>query len=536
MLVPMQPRRVLPVLALVAGAALAVAPDTRAQDIPDLTDQPTTQPEKATDESTEEYLKALEFQRKGRFQGAQKALQKVLKKYPDSVHKEDILLRSGWEDTENHYAGVEVLHESGPPGRRVDVSVMGDGFTVASKDQKLQRKWAKLCLDVLFSEKSFDAYRNYFNYYFVRLVSEDEKVDPNLTDAQRAKIDEKNKKRAKKRKYDYITALDCKAAGPQGQVMADRGKVYHWLGVASRDVPGCADDGQVIAFARFGKLGMGGGGVANVGRPDKAITVHEFGHSFVGLLDEYTNNPMKPRWAIRAPNATSDLEDIPWQHFLDAKVKGVEVIEGGATYVKGVWRPAKSCAMNAGGATGYCPVCREASVLAIYRYVSPIDTSSPPATTELKVVEGDETVLAVTPMQPTTHDLDVAWTVEMVAEGEGDDEADEAGSGTTDEGFPWLGGGGGPGGGPRWNRGMRSRQDRSHLDEPPPGELSDLGRRAKTKKGEPKRHEFPVGDLPPGRYRVTVTVKDPCKWVLKDEKHLLEDRETWTVTVAPQPR
>ena len=33
--------------------------------------------------------------------------------------------------------------------------------------------------------------------------------------------------------------------------------------------------------------------------------------------------------------------------------------EGGATYQKGVWRPARSCAMNSAGNTGgYCPVCR----------------------------------------------------------------------------------------------------------------------------------------------------------------------------------
>ena len=29
-----------------------------------------------------------------------------------------------------------------------------------------------------------------------------------------------------------------------------------------------------------GGLGMGGGGIANVGRPDKSVTTHEFGHAF----------------------------------------------------------------------------------------------------------------------------------------------------------------------------------------------------------------------------------------------------------------
>ena len=58
---------------------------------------------------------------------------------------------------------------------------------------------------------------------------------------------------------------------------------------------------------------MGGGGIANVGRPDKSVTVHEFGHSFVGLLDEYAVNPGKPFGPIKAPNAstTSDPEKVP---------------------------------------------------------------------------------------------------------------------------------------------------------------------------------------------------------------------------------
>ena len=530
----MNVRRALPVIVAAAALAGTPVPATRAQDIGEL---PPEKPEQSTDASTPEYLAALELQRKGRFQAAQKAFWKLLEKHPDSVHREDMLLRSGWDGTENHFAGVEVLHESGPSARRIDVAVMGDGFTVASSDQKREREWAELCVDVLFSEASFDEYRDYFNYYYVRLVSEDEKVDPSLTDAQKAKIDEKNKKRAKKRKYDYVTALDCKAAGPQGQVMADRALVYHWLTVADRDRPGCADDGIVIAFARFGQLGMGGGGVANVGRPDKSITVHEFGHAFVGLLDEYTGNPAPPRYAIRAANATSDQADIPWQHFLDARVKGVDVIEGGATHSKGVWRPAQSCAMNAAGATGFCPVCREAAVLAIYRYVSPIDTSSPPDTTELKVVAGDATVLAVTPMQPRRHDLEVTWQLEPVAPDAAGPEP-PAERGATGDGFPWLGPGAGPTaagfGGARWHRGPRDRDDRSHLDDPAAGAESNLGRKAKTKKGEPTRHEYAVGGLPPGRYKVTAIVKDPVDWVLKDDQHLLEERRTWWVTVAPQ--
>ena len=66
------------------------------------------------------------------------------------------------------------------------------------------------------------------------------------------------------------------------------------------------------------------------------------------------------------------------------------------------------------------------------------------------------------------------------------------------------------------------------------GEVTEEVEKPKKKKGQPKRHEFPVGQLPPGRYKVTVVVKDTTKWVLKDANHLLEERETWWLTVAPQ--
>ena len=472
---------VLPVVA----AAFVLRGPVRAQDDFPFLEESGNDDEPRTDDSTPAYEAARGLQARGRWRSAQKAFAKLLEEFPDSVHGEEARLRS----EPNHFAGVTSLWQGGPSERRIDVAVMGDGFTYAAKDQKEQAKWARLCLKVLESEAAFERYRPYFNYWFVRLVSEDEKVDPNLTDAQKARIDEKNRRRSNKRKYDYSTALDCKAAGPQGQVMADRSLVYKWLGVADREAPGCGDDGIVIAFARWGKLGMGGGGVANVGRPDKSITVHEFGHAFCGLLDEYTNRPGPPRFAVRAPNATSDTEDVPWQHFLDAKTKGVDVIEGGATFKMGVWRPAASCAMNAAGATGFCPVCREASVLSIYKYVSPIDETSHEDDTEITTTVGSDDVVAVRPMAPDGHELEVTWWVApRAAITKGGKKKPEDGL-LLRRGPPSFRG---------WNRGGRAFADRTEYARPPRGEESELGRERKQRRGEPRWIDFPLGELPAG--------------------------------------
>jgi hypothetical protein len=541
---------------------LLTAGAVRAQDAapPVDTEDAAVDPEPLADPAgTEAYEKALKKQRKGKWIAARNAFRRFIKKYPNHPRVPDAQARSG----DNAYLGTELIHESGPSAKRIDVAVMGDGFTIGGSDQGKEASWAKLCIKVLFNEDGFHEYQDYFNIWFVRLASFEEKVDPPLSPEQIAKRRKKNQAQGRPPNYkiDYNTALDCKAAGPQGQVMADRGKVYQWLEIANRDQPGVGDDRFVIAFARFGQLGMGGGGVANVGRPDKSVTVHEFGHAFSRLLDEYTINPDAPpaMWArtLRAANAyPSPTEpkptEVPWAHMLEKRVKGVGIYEGGATFKKGVWRPAASCAMNVGGVQ-FCPVCREQSILVIYEYVSPIDDLSPPQGKVVKAVEGDATELSVTPMQPKRKKLKVYWYVEpevgRKATTPGGDPTGENGGGNldgtqektpedadTDDELDELYGrpqGLGLGRSSPF-RGVRRTRNRDRYADPPPGELSKLGKVAKGKGKGPRRHVFPVGKLAPGRYRITVEVRDETKWVIKDDYHLLKERATWRVIVEPK--
>lgn len=522
-------------LALVLLAGLAALPATATAQDPFAPSGGGDADAPDRDESTPDYLKALELVRKGKWKEAQKAFADLLKKYPNTCHAEDIEYRGG----ENCYLGCVKLFESGPPGQRIDVTMMGDGFTISAKDQEMERTWAGQYVEALCKEASYEEYKSYFNYYYVRLVSKDERVDPVYSDEDLKKIEEKNKRRSKKKVLDFSTALDCKAAGPQNQVLADRDLVYQWLNYANKEVPGCGDDGLVFAFARFGALGMGGGGIANVGPPDASVDIHEFGHAFCELLDEYANNPGPPEHPIRAFNATSDPKDIPWQHFLDKKVKGVGVFEGGATYQKGVWRPAQGCSMNsAGNSGGYCPVCREQAVLHIYRYVNPIDRTSQDPFTEMRVVAEDASKIVVTPMQPKTHDLVCEWYVDRVPDSEPGPQRTK--DGETSDGIPRFdrgeGFGGFTGGVRQWGR------DPAAFEFPPLGFVTDLGviEKGDKKKGEGTRFVLPVSKLGRGRWQITARVWDPAVvngslWVLKDDLHLLEERQTFWVTVAPKP-
>jgi hypothetical protein len=127
----------------------------------------------------------------------------------------------------------------------------------------------------------------------------------------------------------------------------------------------------------------GGGGMYNfyaIGTADNARTinvfVHEFGHSFAGLADEYYesetsyNDFYNLKFEPWEPNITT-LADFgsKWKSMVaagtpvptppDGQYKDkVGAFEGGGYLAKGIYRPAVHCMMK--DLTPFCPVCRNA--------------------------------------------------------------------------------------------------------------------------------------------------------------------------------
>jgi hypothetical protein len=191
--------------------------------------------------------------------------------------------------------------------------------------------------------------------------------------------------------------------------------------------------------------------------------------------------------------------------------------------------------MNVGG-NQYCPVCREQTLLVIYEYVSPIDEAFPdPARGgEVEAVLGGDQELVVLPMQPKSHRLKVSWyvdTLKVTTENAREaapeplpaEAADPTAPAPPDSPYPDMG---------NPFMGRRGQGPRDDYAEPPAGKLSPLGTRArKGKKGY--EYAFPIGKLPAGAYVITAEVWDDTDMVIKDERHLLKERISWTVKVAP---
>ncbi len=114
----------------------------------------------------------------------------------------------------------------------------------------------------------------------------------------------------------------------------------------------------------------------------KPVVVHEFGHSFGALADEYFyehDDVLDASYDISVEpweqNITSLVDfGSKWADMLpaDAAVPGIAleqapqryetvgVYEGGGYLVKGMYRPVNECRMRTNSAPGFCPVCRRA--------------------------------------------------------------------------------------------------------------------------------------------------------------------------------
>ena len=110
----------------------------------------------------------------------------------------------------------------------------------------------------------------------------------------------------------------------------------------------------------------------------KEVVVHEFGHSFGGLGDEYAYDfeqiPMYPTdiepWE---PNLTT-LKDFngKWEHLIkkgtpiptplskdpNTIVKRVGLFEGAGYNLKGVYRACQDCRMRSNNVKDFCPACQ----------------------------------------------------------------------------------------------------------------------------------------------------------------------------------
>lgn len=304
------------------------------------------------------------------------------------------------------YAQTEITTymNNGDPQKKVDIVILPDGYT--KKEMKKFQEDAKRLLDVFFETEPFKSQKAKFNVRSVNIPSNESDIDnPN-----------KNVYRD--------NALSCSF----NSFHSDR-YVLTYDNKTVRKVAACVPYEHIIILANSEKYG--GGGIFNLyatctsdNRWSDYVFVHEFGHSFGGLADEYYTSdtaydefyplqvePWEPNITVNTDSKTIKWKSLidkdvpvptPWdkstydlkqsesrllrkqmedtnksQAQIDSLVHAndqwvhdfmrsqtywgkVGAFEGAGYVPQGIYRPCLDCRMYSRSLTGFCPVCLRA--------------------------------------------------------------------------------------------------------------------------------------------------------------------------------
>ncbi len=268
----------------------------------------------------------------------------------------DILIRKRGE----HPTPYVTLQQAADTNRCIHIAFLAEGYTPAEMQTFLND--AKEATEALFAHEPFKGTRERFNVIAVEAPSTDSGTS----------IPAKGiwKRTALSSHFDtfysdrYLTTLHLK-------------DLHDWLAGTPYE--------HIIVLVNTEKYG--GGGILNSynlamthNKWFKPVVVHEFGHSFAGLADEYAyeNEPLEmyPKDIEPWEQNITTLKDFhgKWENLIEkgtkiptplskdehkAKTK-VGVFEGAGYALKGVYRGTQDCRMRINETPEFCPVCQQA--------------------------------------------------------------------------------------------------------------------------------------------------------------------------------
>ena len=275
-----------------------------------------------------------------------------------TIDPRDLLIR---DDSKIAPLPYTYIHKGGDSKECIDVAILAEGYT--SEEMELFMEDAKITAEEILSYEPFKSHRDKFNFIAVASPSKDSNVSVPQQEAWRSTAVGSNFMTFYMARYltsgnvyamyDIVTNIPCE----------------HFVILANTDT-------------------YGGGGIYNSytlttahHKDFRPVVVHEFGHSFAGLGDEYfydnaddNDNMHSLKHEPWEPNITTMVDfDSKWA---DMVAEGVEIptavtpertanyvvgaYEGGGYLSKGIFRPTDVCRMRNNTAERFCPVCERA--------------------------------------------------------------------------------------------------------------------------------------------------------------------------------
>lgn len=289
---------------------------------------------------------------------------------------------------------VDTLYKTGPLDNRVNVVILGDGFTEQELPKFAQE--AKKFADFFLAYDPYLRYDKYFNFFAIRTPS----VESGVTNPG--------------------TAPDAYKDQPVGTKNtffgSSFGSYIHRLVVITKpDVLNALLASQfpmydlIVVIVNTAFYGGSGGSISVHTLHDQAnaIGVHEIGHTFAHLSDEYWAGSGYG-WESANMTRESSAALVRWKNWLNES--GIGIYKHGNDGDAALWhKPANGTCLMEYLNQGFCAVCRETTVETLLNQVNPIQKAEPTPGSTVSV--NDPQIFKVDLLQPNPNTLQVEWTV-----------------------------------------------------------------------------------------------------------------------------
>lgn len=283
---------------------------------------------------------------------------------------------------------VDTLFKNGPVNKNINLVFMGDGYQTSELDKYILD--TKRIVDDIFSISPFKEYKAYFNAFAIKVPSNQSGV----------------KHPQSSQDPDCLPVPVMEPTTYFGSTLDAYG--IHRLLVPTRNV------GSVLAssFPQYDQAflvvnseyyGGSGGPVATASTNENGveISIHEIGHSFALLADEYWAGQV---YAVEKPNMTQENSPslVKWKNWIGQGGVGIYGYE--ETF--GWYRPHQECKMRYLGYP-FCHVCVETFTERIHTLVNPL-LDYAPHHKNLEVPE-ESIGFSLALLKPQPNTLKVVW-------------------------------------------------------------------------------------------------------------------------------
>jgi len=274
---------------------------------------------------------------------------------------------------------VDTIQYQGDTDYYINLVMLGDGFL----DGELNtfRTYAEEYLNLLFTVDPYSRYRNFFNTFTISVPSNE----------QGAALDPASL-------IDNYFGSTFNYAGIQRLLVPTNNSAV--TNVLANNLP---EYDQVFMLVNSSTYGGSGGWVATASlhEDSKEIALHELGHSFADLKDEYWAGA---QYAAEGKNMTqeTDLLELKWRNWYGDEEIGLYAHAESPTW----YRPHEYCLMRYLGEI-LCAVCRQGIIESIYD-LAPLVKDYEPSTSDIDL-PSDSVVFKLDLTYPEPNTLHRTW-------------------------------------------------------------------------------------------------------------------------------